>query len=314
MLLAVCLLYSACTKPQEQNAPETDVEAAPKEEIQNFSGNYVSNGYSKRMNGYDWVAMVVEHKDDFVEFKVRSRADNKKPTCLYDGKANRTGGSIFNTYVDGNPVSLKFRGDSLIVEALDEEGERALFFYCSGGATFAGAYQKIEGSLDPEQMDNTEFSKVLRLQGIGFNVNGKKEGSTTMLTILPFGLEGNSEVISHEIKGKIVDAEVEDLNSDGSPELVVFTFSDEDNRGDLIAYSVNNKKSMIMIYFPPISENNQINQGYDGKDEFTLIETSLSRRFPVVGTNTMRQVIYKMVDGEASPRFTVVSTAEFEKN
>ena len=50
-----------------------------------------------------------------------------------------------------------------------------------------------------------------------------------------------------------------------------------------------------------------------GHDEFTIIESSLARRFPIYRdgdtnsnpTGGMRQIQYKLVDGEASRKFVV---------
>ena len=77
--------------------------------------------------------------------------------------------------------------------------------------------------------------------------------------------------------------------------------------GELIAYSANRKKSPGAIYLPDISENAKTAEGYQGEDEFTVVENALVRRFPVydsadVGagrTGKMRQVQYRLMAGEA---------------
>ncbi|MDX2432339.1 MAG: hypothetical protein QNK35_15485, partial [Bacteroides sp.] len=119
-----------------------------------------------------------------------------------------------------------------------------------------------------------------------------------------------------------VDAEIEDLNSDGFPELLIYTQSaGSGSYGDVIAYSVNNGKSVSQVYFPPISDNPEASKGYMGHDEFTIIETSLAHRFPIYKegdtnadpTGGMRQIRYKLVDGEASRRFEIVKITDSMK-
>ena len=60
-----------------------------------------------------------------------------------------------------------------------------------------------------------------------------------------------------------------------------------------------------------------INEGYIGNDEFSVVETSLSRRFPMYKdgkpTKKTRQIEYKLIDGEASRLFKVVKSFEFTK-
>ena len=118
-------------------------------------------------------------------------------------------------------------------------------------------------------------------------------------------------------------AEIEDLNSDGSPEVLIYTKSDgSGSYGNVIGFSVNNKKSMSQIYFPPITDNKELSKGYMGHDEFTIIETTLAQRFPIYKesdsnanpTGGTRQVTYKLVDGEASRKFVVKNSTEFNTN
>ncbi|MDC1198155.1 hypothetical protein N8035_04825 [Algibacter sp.] len=117
-----------------------------------------------------------------------------------------------------------------------------------------------------------------------------------------------------KIDGQVVNAEIEDLNSDGSPEILIYTRSlGSGSYGNVIGYSVNNGKSISQIYFPELSDNKEANIGYMGHDEFAIIETSLARRFPIYKngdtnnnpTGGMRQIQYKLKDGEASRLFVI---------
>ena len=124
----------------------------------------------------------------------------------------------------------------------------------------------------------------------------------------------------HEIDGNVSNVEIEDLNSDGSPEVLVYiTSAGSGSYGSVIGYSVNNKKSMSQIYFPPIADNPEISKGYMDHDEFAIIETTFAQRFPIYRegdtnsnpTGGIRQVQYKLVEGEASRIFEVDKVLEF---
>lgn len=301
--------------------PQTNKKEAEKESVvvekaveKTVSGNYVTPDYFKRGEGYDWVGVkVVQQDEKQLAIAVRSRADKKRPTCTWDVTAREISEGVFRAVVDEKPVLFAFEGDQLIIKTEKAEDEGVLYFCCSGGATVAGSYQKIAEELDSEQVDQTLFSQVLQLQGIGFHVSSKMKEGKNWLTIAPFGLEISNRSVEHEMDGQVVWAEVEDLNSDGSPEVVVFIRNEETTKGTVIAYSVNNRKSMSDVYFQDIKFDSSINQGYEGGDEFAIVETTLSQRFPIAGTNKMRQVNYEMVNGESSRVFKVKSVNEFER-
>lgn len=193
------------------------------------------------------------------------------------------------------------------------------FIGCSGSdssekAPVSAAAEETASTEVPakSQVTAEPFSKTLSLQGITFAVNATPDGK---LTITPSGLENDNEPWEHEIEGKVTGAEVEDLNSDGSPEVLVYTSSGGNNYGNVIGYSVNNKKSMSQIYFPDLRDNPEASQGYEGHDEFAIVETTLARRFPVYengqATGTTRQIQYKLVNGENSRIFNIDKIVEY---
>eukprot|EP01029_Cantina_marsupialis_P009308 TRINITY_DN21765_c0_g1_i1.p1 TRINITY_DN21765_c0_g1~~TRINITY_DN21765_c0_g1_i1.p1 ORF type:complete len:331 (-),score=42.41 TRINITY_DN21765_c0_g1_i1:343-1335(-) len=164
------------------------------------------------------------------------------------------------------------------------------------------------------------FQKNLSLQNITFEIKASGEGSIQQLSIQPEGLEIDNQKITLELEGQVTNAEIEDLNLDGFPEILIYTVSaGSGSYGNVIGYSVNNGKSISQIYFPEISENKEASSGYMGHDEFAVIETSLARRFPVYkygDTNTnptggTRQIEYKLKDGEASRLFVINKISEF---
>lgn len=169
-------------------------------------------------------------------------------------------------------------------------------------------------------IDSTNFSKILSYQNFSFEVSSIGEGSVQQLIIESKGLEITNDKQTMEIEGSVVNAEIGDLNLDGFPEVLIYTVSaGSGSYGNVIGYSVNNGKSISQVYFPQISDNEIASKGYMGHDEFAIVETSLVQRFKLYNegdtnanpTGKMRQIQYKLVDGEASRKFVVDKIVEF---
>jgi len=164
------------------------------------------------------------------------------------------------------------------------------------------------------------FDQTLNLNGIGFHVTCPNEGSLNQLEINPSGLEIDNSVIKREIEGSVPKAEIADINGDGSPEIYIYINSaGSGSYGELVAYSANNKKSLSEIYLPPLEEDTENSRGYMGHDEFSVVESSLARRFPIYKegdinakpTGGMRQLQYKLVAGEAGWVLKLVNSTSF---
>lgn len=196
---------------------------------------------------------------------------------------------------------------------------------CKNEPRNAGADEKgLEAFPDEANSTQAEakivFQKTLALQNISFLIEATGAGSVTNLTIQPEGLEIDNQQISLETDGQVVDAEIEDLNSDGYPEVLIYTSSaGSGSYGHVIGYSVNNGKSMSQISFPELSDNKEASLGYMGHDEFAIVETSLVRRFPIYKdqdtnsnpTGGTRQIQYKLKEGEASRVFVIDKISEY---
>jgi hypothetical protein len=152
------------------------------------------------------------------------------------------------------------------------------------------------------------FDRTLELWGIRFRVTSANEGSINTLRIVPSGLQIDNSPIVRTINGTVTNAEVADLNADGSPEIYVYvTSAGSGSYGSLVAYSTNRRKSLSDIYLPPLTENKAASKGYMGHDEFVVGEGVLVRRFPVYRaadtnanpTGGRRELQYKLVPGEA---------------
>jgi hypothetical protein len=139
------------------------------------------------------------------------------------------------------------------------------------------------------------FDQKFTLLGVTFHVQAK--GDSVVIT--PAGLAEDNRLVSHELKAEIIRAEVADLNVDGSPEIYIYLRQPgAEQRGMLLAYSANRKKSMSDIFLPDLAEVPGAMKDYVGKDEFAIVESAFVRRFPIPG-GKWRQFQYKLKPGEA---------------
>ncbi len=160
------------------------------------------------------------------------------------------------------------------------------------------------------------FSKKLSLNTISFEIILIDK----QLSIQPSGLSIDNTKVSKDIEGSVTNAEIGDLNNDGFPEVLVYITSDgSGSYGTVIGYSVNNGKSMSEIYMPNIVDNPKASKGYMGHDEFAIVENSFYQRFKTYNpgdtnsnpTGKIRQIQYKLKDGENSRVFVVDKITEY---
>jgi hypothetical protein len=181
------------------------------------------------------------------------------------------------------------------------------------GGDEAGREKSKEASPKP-------FKKTLKLQGIAFDIHATNQGSLNQLTITPRGLERDNTAIRKEIEGSVTDAEIADLNGDGSPEIYIYMTSPGSGAyGSVIAYSANRKKSLSPIHLPDLSKDKKRSKGYMGHDQFSIVENVLARRFRLYKdgdsnaspTGKTRQIQYKLTAGEAGWVLRIDKTIEF---
>lgn len=170
------------------------------------------------------------------------------------------------------------------------------------------------------QGEKSSFQKTLSLHGISFEVSTMGDGSVRQLTIQPTGLKSGDTPYRAEIDGSVADAEIEDLNADGYPELLIYTISaGSGSYGNVVGFSVLGGQSMVPISFPDISGSAEASKGYMGHDVFAIVEATLTRNFPIYRegdpnsgpTGGTRQIAYKMEAGENSPVFTIRNISDY---
>ena len=160
---------------------------------------------------------------------------------------------------------------------------------------------------------------TLALQGVTFKIQTKGEGSVKQLVVKASEAGHTFPVIKSELMGSISGSEVEDLNSDGRPELFLYvTSAGSGSYGSVMAWSASKAHTLLPITMPELS--GKWAQGYMGHDQFAVVETTLMRRFPVYRpgdsnakpTGGTRQISYKLVAGEAGYQLKPVGESTFQ--
>lgn len=132
------------------------------------------------------------------------------------------------------------------------------------------------------------------------------EGSQQPLTITTSGARPPIKPIRQTVNGQVVGAEVADLNGNGLPEMCVFVRgASSGSYGELVAYAVMKGSELSLIDLPELSADSA--NGYQGHDQFSVVEGCLVRRFPIYqpGDNNAKasggewQICYKLRAGEA---------------
>ena len=195
-----------------------------------------------------------------------------------------------------------------------------LMVSCMGGNTGNNSNTDTAGSVTPE-LSEISSTQDMELAYPGSDISFQVKVTGDSLYIIPSGLTVVNDTLRHDITGySFVNAEIGDLNIDSYPEIFVYLSSEgSGSYGKLIGYSTNNGKSVSQVYLPEISENEEINEGYMGHDEMAIVESTFCQRFPIYKegdsnaqpTGGMRQIQYKLVDGEAGQMLAVEKVVEF---
>ena len=142
------------------------------------------------------------------------------------------------------------------------------------------------------------------------------------LNIRPIGFKSEVREANLELKGRVVSTEIDDLNNDGFPDIIILVMEAKDKLS-LFSIASRENERMEPIYFPDITNDMQLSKGYRGMDEYKLVEGVLFRKFPIfesdttikTPTNKVRQIMYRVVTGEqGSWQFKSFKTFEMAAN
>jgi hypothetical protein len=131
-----------------------------------------------------------------------------------------------------------------------------------------------------------QFAKIdstLKMGKAGYKVLcNNRNPDQNDVTIKPIGFDKDAREVRFFIKGRISKAEIDDLNNDGFPDLVVYIFSGAHSEfGTVFCFASDQNKNYVPFPLPDIMLDGKLKDGYQGHDEFNLLEGKLMREFPL---------------------------------
>jgi len=166
---------------------------------------------------------------------------------------------------------------------------------------------------------------TMKVGKAGYRINClNKSAEKNAISINPVGFENEVRDFSFDLKGVLTGAEVDDLNKDGFPELLLYVNSkDSLNKSTVIGISSMENKSVMPIVLPDILDDPRLRDGYKGSDQYMLLEGILMRTYPLFEKDTngvqqptgkMRRLMYRVAQGEqGSLKFVVSRFYDFQK-
>ena len=148
-----------------------------------------------------------------------------------------------------------------------------------------------------------KYDSTMKIGKAGYRVFCmNRSNEQNVLNIRPIGFKAEVREVNIELRAKVSAAEIEDLNNDGFPDLVIYLL-DNTNKTTLFSIVSKENESLEPIILPDIMNDMQLSKGYRGNDEFKLVEGILFRKFPIyeadtaikAPTNKARQIMYRVI-------------------
>src|SRR5579863_2838016 len=133
---------------------------------------------------------------------------------------------------------------------------------------------------------NAQFSKIdstMKIGKAGFHFSCyNRNPDRNEIKVKPIGFDNEAREMNFYIKGRVKKTEIDDLNNDGFPDLVVYVFSNDSiTMGNVLVFASQENKSFSPISLPDVLLDGKLKDGYKGNDEYTLLEGLLMRQFPI---------------------------------
>ena len=166
------------------------------------------------------------------------------------------------------------------------------------------------GKIHAQQVTFEKIDTTMKIGKYGYKVSCRnKEIKSNMLAIRPIGFESPAnESMNMPVRGRVSAAMVDDLNSDGLADLILFIYTDSVAlHGTVYVMVSQDSKTIVPAGLPDPALDGKINTGYKGHDVFSMLEGTVLLRFPIfkqgdkddAPTGGTRTVQYSLTKGES---------------
>jgi hypothetical protein len=182
----------------------------------------------------------------------------------------------------------------------------------STATTESDTAAKTQSTLSETNPPPAQYSKDVAYPGS--NIKFSVSGQGNKFTITPSGLTASNEPISMDFQGSISDVFTDDIDGDNSPEVAVVTENGPEKKRTAYIFTTFNRKSFGMVNYPELTDVTLL-KGYQGEDDYTFMENTFVRRFPISEngqkTGKTRQFQYKLKPGEAMKQLVLDKHVEY---
>jgi hypothetical protein len=150
---------------------------------------------------------------------------------------------------------------------------------------FAGLafFAKAEAQITFKKIDTT-----MMVGKTGFKFSSRnREIANNIASVRPIGFESPAnQTMNIPVRGRVSGVLVDDLNSDGVADLIMFIYTDSSARHGTVwaLMSSDGNKSIVPCAMPDPALDGKINKGYKGGDQFSMMEGTVLQKFPIFKT------------------------------
>jgi hypothetical protein len=153
-----------------------------------------------------------------------------------------------------------------------------------------------------------KIDTTVKVGKVGYKVTCKnKNFQENELEVRPIGFDNEAREQDFMLRGRVAKAEIDDLNGDGYPDVVLYVYTDSAaTYGTVYAFVSKQNKSFIGCILPDPVMDGKVNEGYKGHDQFSLMEGYLLDKFPIYKAGDdkdkpsggTRVILYQLVPDE----------------
>jgi hypothetical protein len=153
---------------------------------------------------------------------------------------------------------------------------------------------------------NVPFEKTVSEGKISFTVSSPNVPERNTMVIFSKGLENRNDTFQIEVSGQVHAAQLADLNTDGFPEVYVFTQQKENElKGNVYVFTSYRNRSYGQAYLRELPAANNLMPAQGGMDHFALEDGQLVRKVGPAAegeaaTAQATSIVYELKSGEAS--------------